>query len=154
MPVLALTHAIAIAISVGLDQIGHPDGLRLMWGYLGAVAFLHILPSIKWLNDPPAPPSAATGTKPVRGRQAAGRVDARERDGPSFRGVGIDQTPSQLAHFGRAMVALALTVGLISLLHIGREGITLIPVSACLLGFFSCALAQHIEFGPVFDDEY
>lgn len=43
MPLLALTHAIAIAVSVGLDHADHPGALPWIWSYTGAVAFIHLV---------------------------------------------------------------------------------------------------------------
>lgn len=43
MPLLALTHAIAIAVSVGLYNVDHPGALSWIWTYTGAVALVHLI---------------------------------------------------------------------------------------------------------------
>lgn len=43
MPLLALTHAIAVVVSVGLYHADHPGALPWIWSYTSAVALVHLI---------------------------------------------------------------------------------------------------------------
>lgn len=141
MQFLALTHAVAIAISFALDHAGHPDALPVMWGYLGAVAFLHVITDTSRRLGLRRTVSQVLARS--EGRAAHPHAGCAETDGPKGLGspCGPKEPPSSRLW---VLVGTGVFVLVVEALLFVLDELTL---TAIFLGMFSYCLAHLLEYG-------
>lgn len=130
MPILALMHAIAIALSTGFHYTGNAAAMPFMWCYVGGVAVVHLLP---WLPF----------EKPATADPRSSGVDATE----SVSDASLEPMQQVKALVSTILVAGGL-IGLVLLMLTGEETTDGTPALGGIIGVMGTLIAYLIAYGP------